>query len=226
MDNLSENARKLIFVVVAILLVGLGGINLAGGGETDDSDGPEETVRTLPPIQPAPAPADDTPDPVQPEDLPSQIPDTDDSDIVLDYQLPLEDGDIVDAAEAAASFIENYVSYSYQQNNQTWVSSLELQLSRQPQVDMESIIPNSIAAAELNRTQTVTEGSAQSVSVLLLSESTVVLDVDVKKTTTDTSGETESVSSYTVSMVDEAGRWKVQDAYLSDGKVISHSEGS
>jgi len=216
LEAMPPAARRVVFAVLAVLLVGAAVLALRGGSDTPDTGSPAAPGAGTG-NQPAPAgtgvaaaPATTTPAP-NPSDV---------------LTLPVDQQEITRLAAKARQFAMRYTSYRYDQDNNTWSKSLTDMLSKTNLVDVDSLLPTGEAAAQLKTEKWVVTSKATQVKIDFIMDGSVQFVVAVEKTITNTSGTSTEHGDYNVTLFDDgATGWGVSEFQAVDSDDHDHAGG-
>lgn len=205
--GIPQPVRLAIFAVLAAVSIFVG--VQAMSGSPDPEDRKPASGSTAPPINPyagdpegAPAEATSVTNPAE--------------GVEIELGVPVTDEELEVAARQTIRFAELFTSYRYDEDEDKHRAALNRYVADENTIDVESLFPSGHLRAEVIADRTVSVGDVVAVDATLISETTLVLSVDVEATTTAAGEEYESLVTYTAQLRDEGGRfgWAISDFTL------------
>jgi len=196
--------RRVTFGLIVLVLAGLGAYLIGPVAHGSSSPPPRRPV-TTPAVTPAPTSAA-SPQPSSP--APAGAPDI--------YQwLPFTAGALAAAASVVQRFGDAYGTFSYTQSATSYVSQLlpltSLQLA--DQIKAAYSLPG-VAQARSSARQ-VSAGSAAIQSIRAFGPSSITFLLQVTEQLTATSGRSQQISDYAVTVTGSGSSWQVSDIELA-----------
>ncbi len=205
--ELNSGQRKAVFGLIVVALVGSGiymfvpGARGSEGGHKPaaaaHSPAPQATSATTPTPSPAPTPAATPSDP----------------DI---YQwLPFTQAQLGSAAALVTQFCDAYGTWSYSLNATSYVATMRnLITSELAEVIEQGYSVPGVASQRTSKKQ-VSAGSTAINSIRAFGSSSITFVVTITEQITSTSGQSQAVGQYAVTVVSSGSSWQVNDIELA-----------
>jgi len=212
--ELTPVQRIVTFTVVVLVLAGLGAyLFLPKSNDGASAAGrPKPASSSSQPIQPTTTPA--TPPPV------SRSPGTGSGGGPADIYswLPFTQSGLTSAAKVTTTFASDYGTYSYRQTATSYLAPMKpLMTSALADVIGRAFATPGVAARRVKSQQTAT-GSATITSLRAFGPNSLTFVVSLDEHLTSTSGPSQQVISYAVTLTGSGDTWQVSDIeYAQDG---------
>jgi hypothetical protein len=200
-NNLNDTGRKVLFGVVAVVLV------VAAWWGMSDNETPAERDE---PTGDGTAVVVPDPSTAAPETGTDEAPASDGSLSVV-VTTPVDEAQLDTIARKAAAFVSTYQSFRYADDPDAKVAAIRKYLSRNSQVAPELAVPTGTALAAIRADKTNVAVTAQRVEVTLIAPTTVVFVVDAQAATTRDGVTDVQERTYSVTLYKDGTGWGVGD---------------
>jgi hypothetical protein len=214
--DLTPGQRRLVFVVIVIVLVGLGFYLIHGRG----SGGTAAAAPSTPARTAAPAASTSSAAGVPPSVVPAPTPVSTAGGAEIYQWLPFTPADLTAAAQATTSFAADYVTWSYQENTAAYVATMHGLVTATALTAVEAGYATPGVASMRTTDKQVSTGSGTIDSISSFGTSTtgtsITFLVTINQKVTSTQPTATTAPQYTVTVVSSGGAWQVSNINLSD----------
>lgn len=206
--DLNAGQRKAIFLLIVVVLVGLGvymfvpGARGSDGGHTPVAATHSSAPRATSPATPAPTPSP------SPATAGSSDPDI--------YQwLPFTQAQLGSATAVVTQFCDAYGTWSYSQNATSYVTTMgSLITSELADVIEQGYSVPGVASQRTSKKQ-VSTGSTVINSIRAFGSSSITFVVTITEQITESSGQSRNSDQYAVTVASSGSSWQVNDIELA-----------
>lgn len=208
----SSGQQRLLFVVVVLVLAGLGVYLISARTHNGTAATPPASVSATSPASQAPAPA------VQPATTPASVPASVPSgsgkaDI---YQwLPFSQQDLTEAARTTVAFAADYETYSYTETAAAYASKMATLVTGELAATLKNAYATPGVAAQRTAQKQVSTGSGGIASIRSFGPGSITFVVNIAQQLATTQGTSAKTTQYAVTVVSAAGGWQVNDIELA-----------
>jgi hypothetical protein len=214
--ELTPGQRRLVFVVIVIVLVGLGFYLIHGRG----SGGTPAAAASTPARTAAPAASTSSAAGVPPAVVPAPTPVSTAGGAEIYQWLPFTPADLTAAAQATTSFAADYVTWSYQENTAAYVATMHGLVTATALTAVEAGYATPGVASMRTTDKQVSTGSGTIDSISSFGTSatgtSITFLVTINQKVTSTQPTATTAPQYTVTVVSSGGAWQVSNINLSD----------
>jgi hypothetical protein len=214
--ELTPGQRRLVFVVIVIVLVGLGVYLIHGRG----SGGTPAAAPSTPARTTAPAASTSSAADVPPSVVPSATPVSTAGGAEIYQWLPFTPADLTAAAQATTSFATDYVTWSYQEDTAAYVAPMHGLVTAAALTAVEAGYATPGVASQRTTDKQVSTGSGTIASISSFGTSTtgtsITFLVTINQKVTSTQPTATTAPQYSVTVLSSGGPWQVSNINLSD----------
>ncbi len=211
--DLSPGQRRLVFVVVVIVLIGLG-FYLVKEHDSGSSSTPSESAST-----PAPSATSSTAPSVPPSSVPAVTPASTVGGAEIYQWLPFTATDLAAAANVTTSFATDYVTWSYAESATAYVGKLQSLVTSTELTQVEQGYETPGIAGRRTADKQVSSGSGTIEQILSFGTSTgpktIVFTVSISQQVTSTQPTQTQANTYNITVQSSGGPWQVSDVELA-----------
>jgi hypothetical protein len=209
--DLTPGQRRLVFVVVVVVLVGLG-FYLVKAHTTGNSSTPSASATT-----PAPSASTSSAPGVPPSSVPAVTPASTAGGAEIYQWLPFTATDLAQAANTATSFVADYVTWSYTENTAAYVGKLQSLVTSQELTLVEQGYETPGVAATRTADKQVSTGSGtiEQINSFGTGPKSIVFTVTINQQVTSTQPTQTSNNQYYITVQTNGGAWQVSDVELT-----------
>ena len=206
----SSGQQRLLFVVVVLVLAGLGVYLISARTHNG-------TAATPPASASATSPAPQTPA-VQPATTPASVPasvpsGSSKADI---YQwLPFSQQDLTEAARTTVAFAGDYGTYSYTETAAAYAGKMASLVTGELAATLKNAYATPGVAAQRTAQKQVSTGSGGIASIRSFGPGSITFVVNIAQQLATTQGTSTKTTQYAVTVVSAAGGWQVNDIELA-----------
>jgi len=206
----SSGQQRLLFVVVVLVLAGLGVYLISARTHNG-------TAATPPASASATSPAPQTPA-VQPATTPASVPasvpsGSSKADI---YQwLPFSQQDLTEAARTTVAFAADYETYSYTETAAAYAGKMATLVTGELAATLKNAYATPGVAAQRTAQKQVSTGSGGIASIRSFGPGSITFVVNIAQQLATTQGTSTKTTQYAVTVVSAAGGWQVNDIELA-----------
>jgi hypothetical protein len=209
----SSGQQRLLFVVVVLVLAGLGVYLISARTHNGTAATPPASVSATSPAPPASqAPA------VQPATTPASVPASVPSgsgraDI---YQwLPFSQQDLTEAARTTVAFAADYETYSYTETAAAYAGKMASLVTGELAATLKNAYATPGVAAQRTAQKQISTGSGGIASIRSFGPGSITFVVNIAQQLATTQGTSTKTTQYAVTVVSAAGGWQVNDIELA-----------
>jgi hypothetical protein len=209
----SSGQQRLLFVVVVLVLAGLGVYLISARTHNGTAATPPASVSATSPAPPASqAPA------VQPATTPASVPVSVPSgsgraDI---YQwLPFSQQDLTEAARTTVAFAADYETYSYTETAAAYAGKMASLVTGELAATLKNAYATPGVAAQRTAQKQISTGSGGIASIRSFGPGSITFVVNIAQQLATTQGTSTKTTQYAVTVVSAAGGWQVNDIELA-----------
>jgi hypothetical protein len=209
----SSGQQRLLFVVVVLVLAGLGVYLISARTHNGTAATPPASVSATSPAPPASqAPA------VQPATTPASVPASVPSvsgraDI---YQwLPFSQQDLTEAARTTVAFAADYETYSYTETAAAYAGKMASLVTGELAATLKNAYATPGVAAQRTAQKQISTGSGGIASIRSFGPGSITFVVNIAQQLATTQGTSTKTTQYAVTVVSAAGGWQVNDIQLA-----------
>jgi hypothetical protein len=214
--ELTPGQRRLVFVVIVIVLVGLGVYLIHGRG----SGGTPAAAPSTPARTTAPAASTSSAADVPPSVVPSATPVSTAGGAEIYQWLPFTPADLTAAAQATTSFATDYVTWSYKEDTAAYVAPMHGLVTATALTAVEAGYATPGVASQRTTDKQVSTGSGTIASISSFGTSTtgtsITFLVTINQKVTSTQPTATTAPQYSVTVLSSGGPWQVSNINLSD----------
>lgn len=212
--DLTPGQRRLVFVVIVIVLVGLGFYLIHGRG----SGGTPAAAPSTPARTAAPAASTSSAAGAPPSVVPAPTPVSTVGGAEIYQWLPFTPADLTAAAQATTSFAADYVTWSYKEGTAAYVAKMRGLVTTAALTAVEAGYETPGVASQRTTDKQVSTGSGTigSISSFAASPKSITFLVTINQQVTSTQPTATTAPQYTVTVVSSGGAWQVSNINLSD----------
>jgi hypothetical protein len=207
--DLTPGRQRLLFVLIAVVLVGLGAYlisNRHSSGGTAAS-----------PSTPSPSPSGSAPSGVPPSAVPSATPVSTAGGAEIYQWLPFSAADLAAAAQTTEDFAKAYATWSYKTSKDAYGAQLKGLTTAQELSILEDTYDTAGVAQARSAGKQVSTGTGSITRIFTFGAGpvsiTFVVAIDQQVTTNGTTSAVPG-SNYTITVVSSGGGWQVSDIEL------------
>jgi hypothetical protein len=209
----SSGQQRLLFVVVVLVLAGLGVYLISARTHNGTAATPPASVSATSPAPPASqAPA------VQPATTPTSVPasvpgGSGRADI---YQwLPFSQQDLTEAARTTVAFAADYETYSYTETSAAYAGKMASLVTGELAATLKNAYATPGVAAQRTAQKQISTGSGGIASIRSFGPGSITFVVNIAQQLATTQGTSTKTTQYAVTVVSAAGGWQVNDIELA-----------
>jgi hypothetical protein len=208
----STGQQRLLFVVVVVLLAGLG-IYLIGPGT-------HRGAGASPTMSPGSTPAGATGSPataVPPATVPPGTPAASSAGGASIYQwLPFTQQDLTEAAQAATAFAADYQTFSYTETATVYAQKMASVVTAELAGTLENAYATPGVAAQRSAQKQISTSSGGITQIRSFGAGSITFLVNITQRLGTTKGTTTTTTAYAVTVESVAGGWEVNDIELAN----------
>jgi hypothetical protein len=210
--ELSSGQQRLLFVVVVLVLAGLGIFLLGPSFHHKTTAAPTPS----PSSAAASAPATSSSPPAQPATTPATPATTGGSANIYQW-LPFSQQDLTEAAQATLSFATDYDTYSYTETDKAYIGKMAGVVTAELAATLKNAYDLPSAASMRSSQKQVATSSGQIVSIRSFGTgpSSIIFVVNITQKVAATSGTSSTTTQYAVTAIAAGGGWQVNDIELA-----------
>jgi hypothetical protein len=202
--ELSTGQQRALFVLVVILLAGLGIYLIGPATHHGASAAPTPSRTPSAPATSAPPPA------VQPVSSPAPTSTAAGSVNIYNW-LPFSQQDLSEAAQTTLSFAADYGTYSYTETPAAYADKMNNLVTAEFAATLKSGYAAPGVAAQRSAQKQVSSSSGGIASIRSFGPGSITFVVNVAQKLTTTKGTTTTTTQYAVTLVSAAAGWQVND---------------
>jgi hypothetical protein len=210
--ELSTGQQRLLFVVVVLLLAGLGiyligpGTHRGAGASPTTSPGSTPAVATSSPATAVP-----------PATVPQGTPATSSAGGAGIYQwLPFTQQDLTEAAQAATAFAADYQTFSYTETATVYAAKMASVVTAELAGTLENAYATPGVAAQRSAQKQISTSSGGITQIRSFGAGSITFLVNITQRLGTTKGTATTTTQYAVTVESAAGGWEVNDIELAN----------
>jgi len=206
----SSGQQRLLFVVVVLVLAGLGVYLISARTHNGTAATPPASASATSPAPQMPA--------VQPATTPASVPasvpsGSSKADI---YQwLPFSQQDLTEAARTTVAFASDYETYSYTETAAAYAGKMATLVTGELAATLKNAYATPGVAAQRTAQKQVSTGSGGIASIRSFGPGSITFVVNIAQRLATTQGTSTKTTQYAVTVVSAAGGWQVNDIELA-----------
>jgi hypothetical protein len=205
--ELSTGQLRALFVIVVILLAGLGVYLIGPARHHGPSAAPSPSTS-------AAAAATSAPPTVQPVSSPSGVPPAAGSVNIYNW-LPFTQQDLAQASQTTLAFAADYGSYSYTETPTVYAGKMASLVTAEFATALKADYAAAGPAAQRSAQKQVSSSSGGIASIRSFGSGSITFVVNIAQKLTTTKGSATTTTQYAVTLVSAAGGWQVNDIELA-----------
>jgi hypothetical protein len=215
--ELTPGRQRLVFVVVALALVALGGYLIESHGSGGaPAAAPSASAGTPRPSASVPSPGGTAGGSVPPSSVPAATPASTAGGAEIYQWLPFTAADLSAAAQTTTTFAKDYATWSYTESAAAYAAKLSPLVNAQELAILKNGYSTSGVAGPRAAQKQVSTGSGTIDSIRSFGAGpTITFVVTINQQVTPTQPNATATSQYAVTVVSSGGIWQVNDLELS-----------
>ena len=214
----SSGQQRLLFVVVVLVLAGLGVYLISArthnGTAATPPASPTATSPAPPATQaPATSPASQAPA-TTPASVPASVP-TGSGKADIYQWLPFSQQDLTEAARTTVAFAADYDTYSYTETAAAYAGKMATLVTGELAATLKNAYATPGVAAQRTAQKQVSTGSGGIASIRSFGSGSITFVVNIAQRLATTQGTSTKTTQYAVTVVSAAGGWQVNDIELA-----------
>jgi hypothetical protein len=214
----SSGQQRLLFVVVVLVLAGLGVYLISArthnGTAATPPASPSVTSPAPPATQaPATSPASQAPA-TTPASVPASVP-TGGGKADIYQWLPFSQQDLTEAARTTVAFASDYETYSYTETAAAYAGKMASLVTGELAATLKNAYATPGVAAQRTAQKQVSTGSGGIASIRSFGPGSITFVVNIAQQLATTQGTSNKTTQYAVTVVSAAGGWQVNDIELA-----------
>jgi hypothetical protein len=205
--ELSTGQQRLLFVVIVLLLAGLG-VYLVGPGRHHGASASPTASASSTPAAATSSPAQQVP--------PATVPATSSGGGVNIYQwLPFTQQDLTEAAHSTLAFAADYETFSYTETAPVYAAKLAGLVTGELAATLQNAYAAPGAVAERSAQKQVSTSTGGIDSIRAFGSGSITFVVNIAQRLATTKGTSTSTQEFAVTLVSGAAGWEVNDIELA-----------
>jgi len=214
----SSGQQRLLFVVVVLVLAGLGVYLISArthnGTAATPPASPTATSPAPPATQaPATSPASQAPA-TTPASVPASAPSGSGKADIYQW-LPFSQQDLTEAARTTVAFAADYDTYSYTETAAAYAGKMATLVTGELAATLKNAYATPGVAAQRTAQKQVSTGSGGIASIRSFGSGSITFVVNIAQQLATTQGTSTKTTQYAVTVVSAAGGWQVNDIELA-----------
>jgi hypothetical protein len=208
----SSGQQRLLFVVVVLVLAGLGVYLISARTHNGTAATPPASPSATSPAPQASAPA------VQPATTPASVPasvPTGSGKADIYQWLPFSQQDLTEAARTTVAFAADYETYSYTETAAAYAGKMATLVTGELAATLKNAYATPGVAAQRTAQKQVSTGSGGIASIRSFGPGSITFVVNIAQQLATTQGTSTKTTQYAVTVVSAAGGWQVNDIELA-----------
>ena len=211
----SSGQQRLLFVVVVLVLAGLGVYLISSRTHHGTSATPPASVTAT---SSAPQVPDTSSAPQPPASSPASVPaslPTGSGKADIYQWLPFSQQDLTEAARTTVAFAAAYETYSYTETAAAYAGKMASLVTGELAATLKNSYATSGVAAQRTAQKQVSTGSGGIASIRSFGPGSITFVVNIAQQLATTQGTSNKTTQYAVTVVSAAGGWQVNDIELA-----------
>jgi hypothetical protein len=211
----SSGQQRLLFVVVVLVLAGLGVYLISSRTHHGTSATPPASVTATSSAPQVPA-TSSAPQPpaTSPASVPASVP-TGSGKADIYQWLPFSQQDLTEAARTTVAFAAAYETYSYTETAAAYAGKMASLVTGELAATLKNSYATSGVAAQRTAQKQVSTGSGGIASIRSFGPGSITFVVNIAQRLATTQGTSTKTTQYAVTVVSAAGGWQVNDIELA-----------
>jgi hypothetical protein len=213
----SSGQQRLLFVVVVLVLAGLGVYLISARTHNGTAATPPASVsatESAPATSPASqAPASQAPA-TTPASAPTSVPAGNGRADIYQW-LPFSQQDLTEAARTTVAFAADYETYSYTETAAAYAGKMATLVTGELAATLKNAYDTPGVAAQRTAQKQVSTGSGGIASIRSFGPGSITFVVNIAQQLATTQGTSTKTTQYAVTVVSAAGGWQVNDIELA-----------
>jgi Spy/CpxP family protein refolding chaperone len=211
----SSGQQRLLFVVVVLVLAGLGVYLISARTHNGTAATPPASPSATSPATQAPAtsPASQAPA-TTPASPPASVP-TGGGKADIYQWLPFSQQDLTEAARTTVAFAADYETYSYTETAAAYVGKMASLATGELAATLKNAYATPGVAAQRSAQKQISTSSGGIASIRSFGPGSITFVVNIAQQLATTQGTSTKTTQYAVTLVSAAGGWQVNDIELA-----------
>ena len=211
----SSGQQRLLFVVVVLVLAGLGVYLISGRTHNGTAATPPASVSATSQAPQAPATSQAPQAPATtPASVPASVP-TGGGKADIYQWLPFSQQDLTEAARTTVAFAGDYGTYSYTETAAAYTGKMASLVTGELAATLKNAYATPGVAAQRTAQKQVSTGSGGIASIRSFGSGSITFVVNIAQQLATTQGTSTKTTQYAVTVVSAAGGWQVNDIELA-----------
>ena len=211
----SSGQQRLLFVVVVLVLAGLGVYLISGRTHNGTAATPPASVSATSQAPQAPATSQAPQAPATtPASVPASVP-TGGGKADIYQWLPFSQQDLTEAARTTVAFAADYGTYSYTETAAAYAGKMASLVTGELAATLKNAYATPGLAAQRTAQKQVSTGSGGIASIRSFGPGSITFVVNIAQQLATTQGTSTKTTQYAVTVVSAAGGWQVNDIELA-----------
>jgi len=211
----SSGQQRLLFVVVVLVLAGLGVYLISGRTHNGTAATPPASVSATSQAPQAPATSQAPQAPATtPASVPASVPTSGGKADIYQW-LPFSQQDLTEAARTTVAFAADYDTYSYTETAAAYAGKMATLVTGELAATLKNAYATPGVAAQRTAQKQVSTGSGGIASIRSFGPGSITFVVNIAQRLATTQGTSTKTTQYAVTVVSAAGGWQVNDIELA-----------
>jgi len=211
----SSGQQRLLFVVVVLVLAGLGVYLISGRTHNGTAATPPASVSATSQAPQAPATSQAPQAPATtPASVPASVPTSGGKADIYQW-LPFSQQDLTEAARTTVAFAGDYGTYSYTETAAAYAGKMATLVTGELAATLKNAYATPGVAAQRTAQKQVSTGSGGIASIRSFGSGSITFVVNIAQQLATTQGTSTKTTQYAVTVVSAAGGWQVNDIELA-----------
>ena len=211
----SSGQQRLLFVVVVLVLAGLGVYLISGRTHNGTAATPPASVSATSQAPQAPATSQAPQAPATtPASVPASVPTSGGKTDIYQW-LPFSQQDLTEAARTTVAFAADYETYSYTETAAAYAGKMASLVTGELAATLKNSYATPGVAAQRTAQKQVSTGSGGIASIRSFGPGSITFVVNIAQRLATTQGTSTKTTQYAVTVVSAAGGWQVNDIELA-----------
>ena len=211
----SSGQQRLLFVVVVLVLAGLGVYLISGRTHNGTAATPPASVSATSQAPQAPATSQAPQAPATtPASVPASVPTSGGKADIYQW-LPFSQQDLTEAARTTVAFAGDYGTYSYTETAAAYAGKMASLVTGELAATLKNAYSTPGVAAQRTAQKQVSTGSGGIASIRSFGPGSITFVVNIAQRLATTQGTSTKTTQYAVTVVSAAGGWQVNDIELA-----------
>jgi hypothetical protein len=210
----SSGQQRLLFVVVVLVLAGLGVYLISARTHNGTAATPPASPSATSPAPPATQAPATSPASQAPTTTPASVP-TGGGKADIYQWLPFSQQDLTEAARTTVAFAADYETYSYTETAAAYAGKMASLVTGELAATLKNAYATPGVAAQRTAQKQVSTGSGGIASIRSFGPGSITFVVNIAQQLATTQGTSTKTTQYAVTVVSAAGGWQVNDIELA-----------